>query len=155
MAAVKITRPENRLAKVMEGYEGATFGELVAASERRLDTLSKDLRAYVLQQSAEIIGFGGESEDGLFERCKALGDTAMNVAEVAGAAGLDAIGEVARGIRAMVDSLAVAGVWHTDGLKVHIAALAILIGKPATPGKEIALMLGQLHAMRKSLGVVE
>ena len=68
---------------------------------------------------------------------------------------LDAIGEVARGICAMIESLLSAGVWHTDGLNLHIMSLTLLSAGKPLPADEISKMLNQLREMRRAIGVLE
>jgi|GEM_PF-1899852 len=155
MGRVKILQPENRLAKILDDDHGSTAEQLAAVADRRLEGLSSGLRSYVYEQSAHVVGFYSQGEESLFTNCLALSETAMNIAEVAGAADLPELGDVARGIRAMIDGLVVSGVWHTDALKVHIAALALLTGDMPPSTGEVKLMLQRLQQMRAAVGVVE
>ncbi|ACG79639.1 cheE protein [Phenylobacterium zucineum HLK1] len=155
MTVARIFTPENRLAKILEAIQAPTAAELIADAESRVEALGDAIRTYVAEKLEEIRAFAEQSEDVLFAECRTLGETAMNVAEVAGAAGLEAVGEVARGISAMVDNLISSGVWHTDALRLHLDALALVnaSGGGMTPENEVILM--RLRGMREAVGVVE
>ena len=155
MAAVKISNPTSPLAKILEGHDGRSFDDMVAASEVRVEGLLPANRDFVREQITAITRIYDEGEDGMFRRSHELGDLAMTIAEVAGAARLPALGEVARGIRAMIESLLSAGVWHTDGLNLHIMSLTLLSAGNPLPPDEITKMLSQLREMRRAIGVLE
>lgn len=155
MTTARIFTPENRLASILRSLDGPTAGELIADAEGRVEQLGTAIRAYVADKLDEILGFATQGEDVLFAECRTLGDTAMNVAEVAGAAGMDALGEAARGISAMIDSLVTNGVWHSDALKLHLDALALINlsdGRMTEPNRVI---LARLRGMREAVGVRE
>jgi len=97
----------------------------------------------------------GQGEEVLFAECRTLSDAALNVAEVAGAAGMDALGEVARGISAMVESLTTSGVWHSDALKLHLDALALINQAGGRMTEENKVILARLRGMRATVGVTE
>jgi uncharacterized protein YnzC (UPF0291/DUF896 family) len=155
MAVVKTFNPANRLAQILEGSEGVSFEEMVAASEVRVEDLLPGLRESVREKINAITVIHDEGEDSLFARSQEVGDLAMNIAEVAGAARLPALGEVARGICAMIESLLSAGVWHTDGLNLHIMSLTLLSAGKPLPADEVRKMLKQLREMRRAIGVLE
>ena len=154
MTAVRIFNPPNRLAKIVEGHDGVAFNDLVTASEGRIEDLQDDIREYVREEVKRIVGIYAHGEEIMFARCKELGDAAMNVADVAGAAKLCDLGEVAGGIRAMIDSLFGKGVWHTDALEAHITSL-ILFNAESPSKEEADKVLSRLSKMRAAVGVVE
>jgi len=155
MAAVKVSKPANRLAQILEGSDGVSFAKLVEASEVRVDNLLPGLRESVREKIDAITKIYNGGEESLSAGSTEVGDLAMNIAEIAGAARLPALGEVARGICAMIESLLSAGVWHTDGLNLHIMSLTLLgAGKPL-PADEVSKMLNQLREMRRAIGVLE
>ena len=154
MTTVRIFTPPNRLANIVEGHEGVAFDTLVAASQERLDLMQDDLQAYVGEEISRIVAIYALGEEIMFARCGELGQAAMNVADVAGVAGLTELGEVAGGIRAMIDSLFCKGVWHTDALEAHITSL-ILVNSGGSPEGELAKVLGRLSKMRAAVGVIE
>ena len=155
MAAVKMSNPANRLAQILEGSDGVSFEEMVAASEVRVENLLPSLRESVREKIDAITEIYEDGEESLFSRSQEVGDLAMNIAEIAGAARLPALGEVARGICAMIESLLSAGVWHTDGLHLHIMSLTLLSAGKPLPADEVSRMLNQLREMRRSIGVFE
>jgi hypothetical protein len=155
MSTARVFTPENRLAKILESLNGPTAGELVADAEKRIDELHDAIREYVREKLATISAYAEQGEDVLFAECRALADASLEVAEVAGAAGLEAVGEVARGISAMVDSLATSGVWHSDALKLHLSALTLVTQEGGHMSKENAVILDRLRGMRAAVGVAE
>ena len=155
MPAPKIFTPENKLAKVLGGIEALPAEKLVAAANTRVGLLRESLRAYVRSKVEIILSFTDASEVDLFTECAAIEDAALGVAEVAGAAGLAAVGEVARGISAMLASLRSRGAWHTEALRVHIASLAIVSQNGGAGSAENDLVNTRLAVMRRAIGIVE
>ncbi len=153
--SVHIFKPPNRLEKIVSGNEGQHFNTLVAASEARLMLLEDDIRAHVSVQVKLIVQISSLGEELLFARCYEIRDAAMSIADVAGVAKLTELGEVAGGIRAMIDSLACKGVWHTDALEAHVTSLVLLHGEPAPSADEAQKVLLRLGKMRAAIGVME
>lgn len=71
-----------------------------------------------LMERLVILSFSEADELTVFSECRTLQAAAIAVAEVAGAAGMGAIGEIARGIYAMVDSLNTTGSIHIEALQL-------------------------------------
>ena len=155
MAVVQITNPPNPLAQILEGSDGVSFDEMVAASAAGIETLLPSIREFVRARIIELTKIFEEGEESMFGRSAEIGALAMNIAEVAGAARLPSLGEVARGICAMVDSLLSAGVWHSEALNLHITSLTLLNAGIPLPPDEIKKMLNQLREMRRAVGVLE
>lgn len=155
MTIARIFTPENRLADVLQSLEGPTAEELIADAESRVSALGEAIRAYVAEKLEEIRVFAERGEEELFAECRTLGGAALDVAEVAGAAGMEAVGEVARGISAMVDNLVTSGVWHTDALRLHLDALALVNRGGGGLDDESEVILRRLRGMREAVGVVE
>jgi hypothetical protein len=155
MTNVKIFLPHNRLAKIVDSPDGVAFDKLVADSERRASLMAVSIRAYVSEQIALIVDIYDQGEEILFARCVEVSDAALHIAEIAAAAGSPDLGEAARGIRAMVDSLVNAGVWHTDALELHITSLELFSGSSAPGREEADRILERLQVMRRSIGVIE
>lgn len=155
MTVARIFTPENRLAKILGSLEGPTSSELIAEADNRVAALNTAIRAYVGEKLREIMDYATQGDEVLFAECQALSEASLNVAEVAGAAGLGAIGEIARGINAMIDNLVTSGVWHTDALRLHLDSLALVSrdGGGMTPENETILQ--RLRGMREAVGVVE
>lgn len=155
MTPARIFTPENRLAKALSSLDGATAEELVLNASARVAKLEVAIRAYVSEQLLAITEFAAEGEDVLFAECRTLSELARNVAEVAGAGGLDDIGEVASGINAMVENLHSSGVWHTDALRLHLDALALLNQRVGANTGDGEFVLARLRNMRQAIGVAE
>jgi hypothetical protein len=155
MTETRILKPANRLSKILQSGNGPSSADLIAAAVARVDQMGPELRAFVALKTKEIVGYAARDDDALFAECRPLGEAATHVAEVAGAAGQDAIGEVARGISVMIEGLFRDGVWHTEALRLHLAALALINPNARASETQNALILDRLHQMRQAVGVVE
>ena len=155
MSVVKIFQPRNPLASDIVDATAPTIDALVRDAERRVETLKPSIRAYVSEMRANVAKLAAQSEEMLFADCKEIGAAALNICDVAGAAGQEATGEAARGIHAMVDALVNGGVWHTDALRLHLDALRLLNTDPPPPKAEADRILADLKAMRDWVGVAE
>jgi hypothetical protein len=155
MGAARIFTPENRLAKILLTLDAPDADDLVMEAEARVGRLSDGIRAYVASKLDEIMGYATQGEDVLFAECRTLGAAALNVAEVAGAARLETVGDIARGISAMVDNLITSGVWHTEALRLHLKALVLVNQGDGgrTPANQ--QILARLRSMREAIGIVE
>lgn len=153
--SARVFTPENRLASALSSLEAPTLSELANDAEARLARLEGAIRLYVHEKLREIAEYAAKPEEELFAECRSLANHALEVAEVASAGGLAAIGEVARGIKAMVDSLITGGVWHTDALRLHISVITVLNQQVGEGEPDDELVLSRLRNMRRALGVAE
>lgn len=154
MKKVIIFAPDNRLATILDP-QGAPFGELVAAADERLDALGDQIRAFVAAETERMLAIHELGEEEMFGRARELGERASAVAEVAGAAGLDDVGEVANGIYAMVEGLLESGVWHSDALGLHLSVLRLMSSETPLEAKAREATLARLRVMRTRVGVEE
>ncbi|MBL8772013.1 MAG: hypothetical protein JNK30_11590 [Phenylobacterium sp.] len=154
MGEVRIIEVENRLAKILSGLGGASTNELVRDADQNVEDMGDQIREFVKENLAPLLTYAGKGEDVLFAESRTIGKHARNIAEVAGAAGMEGIGEVARGISCMIDNLGSSGLWHTDALKLHLDSL-LLLTSSGVPRGEQALILNRLLTMRQRIGVVE
>jgi hypothetical protein len=155
MSAARIFTPENRLAKILLTLDAPNADDLVTEAEVRVGRMSEAIRGYVASKLEEVMRYATQGEDVLFAECRTLGAAALNVAEVAGAARLETIGEIARGISAMVDNLITSGIWHTDALRLHLDTLALVNQGDGgrTPAND--QILARLRNMREAVGIME
>ena len=101
---------------------------------------------------SKVLIYGDAPEDQLFAESAILGAAALSVAEVAGAAGMAGVGEVARGICALTNAVRTKGFWHAEAVRVHINALSLLCQSGREDDGSVAK---QLNTMRTALGVSE
>jgi hypothetical protein len=153
MAYPRIFTPENRLASILGGAGGQSADELTRNAEERLATLKESITDYVAGKLATIKRIASEPEEIIFAECQVMGDAALAICEVAAVAGQAALGDVARGISAMVGALISDGVWHTEALMLHIEALAMIAGDSPPSPAQTAKILARLEAMREWIGV--
>lgn len=153
MPRARIYTPDNSLARILGGKDAKSMDDLVRDAEERLVQLAPRIDAFVAKEIDAILAIGGLSEEEVFGQCREVADAALRVAEVAGAAGAHAVGEVARGIRIMIESLFTGGVWHADALRVHIESLAIVARGPALSPAEGDVIVRRLKTLRAAVGV--
>lgn len=155
MTAARVFKPENRLARILNNHTGKAARDLISDADEHVERLADSIRGFVAGKVRTLARFGDASEDLLFAESRAIGKHALDVAEVAGAAGLGLVGDIARGIAAMVDGLVRDGIWHSDALRLHIRSLQLVHNAPlACEGGEQD-MVDHLFAMRQALGVRE
>lgn len=155
MSIARIFTPENRLAKILHSLGGPTTGEMVTEAEQRVEALADSIQTFVAAKLNLILPFAEKDDDVLFAECRALGDTATQIAEVAAAAKLGAVGEISRGIAAMIDGLFALGVWHSEALRVHIRALKLVTQPQGRPVSNEEAVVDRLRQMRMSIGLSE
>jgi hypothetical protein len=151
--SARVFTPDNHLARLLRpGAPTAT--ELLADADSRLTALAGTIRIFISNKLTEILPFAEQTDDVLFAECRDIAGIAMNIAEVAGAAGLEALGDVARGIYVMIDGLVSLGVWHTDALRLHIRSLSLLSpdAGPSTAQDERRIV-ENLRLMREAIGL--
>ena len=153
MTVAHVFVPENRLAEILGDSRHPTVDSLEAAAKARVATLKDKIQEYVAGQLALIAALAKEREEIIFAECLSLGAAAQAICEVAGAAEMESLGEAALGIHAMVEALVTQGVWHSEALKLHIDALALLAAHPDLPRPEVITTLERLKAMRERVGV--
>lgn len=154
MQTARVFMPENRLARALRSG-GPTAESLIADADARVAALADSVRAFVDARIAVIAPYADRPEDELFAACRDIGAPAMDIAEVADAAGLDAVGAVARGVCVMLDGLVTLGVWHTEALCIHLRTLRLVAAPGGPTGEASQRIVEDLLAMRQSLGLPE
>ena len=153
MKSARVFTPENRLARHLR-QGGPTPAELIADADNRVAALAGSIRAFVAGKLREILALSEQGDDVLLAESRAIASLAMNVIEVASAAGLDALGNVARGVITMIEGPKAHGVRHTDALRLHIHSLGLLSPEaaPLSPQDEVQI-LENLENMRRVIGL--
>ena len=154
MQTVRISTPENRLARALRS-DGPSAESLIADADARVAALADSIRAFVADRIALMVAWADRPEDELFAGSGDIAAPAMNIAEVAEAAGLDAVGAVARGVCVMLDGLVAQGVWHTEALRIHLRALRLVGDPDRASDEEGRKIVDDLLALRRSLGLPE
>ena len=154
MSAVRIFKPHNPLSKIIDPCDGAKAEYLIASARTRVAALDSEIRGYVARMLDKIAAYATVDDDSLFAARAAVGATALNIADVAGAIGMETIGEIARGLDAMVQSAAHGGVWRPDAVRLHIQSLGMVDQtRPDRTGE--ATILENLRALRLAAGAGE
>ncbi|MDP3370164.1 MAG: hypothetical protein Q8R45_10660 [Brevundimonas sp.] len=153
MSQARVYAVRNRISEALFSKDGPTVESLVSDADARVALLSASIEAFVAGEVAVLAAFAEQPEEALLSGCQAIGEPAMNIAEVAEAAGMDAVGGVARGICVMLDGLVSRGIWRTDALRLHLRALTLVHGQSSQPaGLKI---VEELRSLRSSLGFTD
>jgi hypothetical protein len=155
MAEPRTIYPYNRLSGAIDTLEGESPQKLVAEAGQRVIALRPHIRSYVAAKVAKLSRFATEADEVLISEGRAIGAIALAIAEVAGAGGMQTIGEIARGTSAVVDSLLQKGGWHSTAVRIHLQSLTLASQSQTDEGPAERLMLDRLRIMRKVLGVSE
>jgi hypothetical protein len=155
MPTARIFTPENRLSKVLDGPGATEKRLLIAAAEERVAERASAIAAFVRAEVQRILAYSAQSDATLFAECWTLEGLALKVAEVAGAAGMEAIGDVTRGIAATVNNLRGTGALHTEALRVHIQSLALVSQGSGGRTRENEVVVDRLATMRRMIGIAE
>ena len=153
MSIVKIFTPDNPLAEIIGGPDDPTVACLTRDAETRVGALRDQIRSHVAQQHAILAAYAAGPEEEIFANCREIALAARAISDVAGAADMESLGEVARGIFALISALRSKGVWHTDALKLHIDTLALLNRDTPPTRCDAGQMLKRLKGMRDWIGV--
>ena len=152
MSKTRVFTPENRLANILQANRGAGANELISNAQARVAELGPSIRRTVLDRVERILSMSRDGGIVAPSDREALGATALEVAELAGAVGLRGLGEVACGISAMVDCAGAQGVWRPEAVTLHLDALRLLQkGGGQAQGEE--QMLARLRVLRTAIGV--
>ena len=155
MPVAEIFMPENRLGAIIGDAADPTTSRLARAAELRVDTLKAGLLLHVASHMQIIRRLARQSDDVALLDCGELGEAAQAICEVAGAAGLYALGEAARGVFIMVAAQGVQGLWRPEALKAHLNAMVMIDGEPDPDhmsGRH-ATILEELLALRTKIGI--
>jgi len=155
MNQARIYAVKNRISEALLSKDGPTADSLVSDADGRVARLAGRIGAFVDGKVEHLSHWAEMPEDALFSGCQAIGEPAMNIAEVAEAAGLDAVGSVARGLCVMVDGLVSRGIWHTDALRVHLRALVVVHAQSGKQDPDNLRIVEELRALRAALGFTD
>jgi hypothetical protein len=155
MSTAHVFTPENRLAKILDSLGGTTPEDMISDADRRVAEMTGAIQQFVAEKVTLILPFADQEDDVLFAECRTLAGLAIQVAEVAGAARLKAVGDIAGAIASMIERLVTHGVWHGEALRVHIRALTIVSQTPGRAAEDDNLILENLRRMRAAIGFGE
>ena len=153
MTAVKIFTPVNRLKETVTERYGRDREQLARASEARVEQLAPQLRAQVAEKVARLVALRQVEVDHLCQHTLEIGDAAMGIAELAGAAGQPRLGEAARGVLAMLPALRAGDSRAANAMLVHLTSLELISGQEPGGGDDLAAVLARLAGLRQALGL--
>src|ERR1700761_3804952 len=125
MPAAQFVTPENRLADILGSRDAPLAQHLVDDADRKVATLGEAVRRHVHATLKQVFQHAGAVAELSAEEIAVLGRAALSIAEVAGAAGMDAIGEICRGVSIAISAAAPGEPLRMDVLKLHLDALAL------------------------------
>ena len=154
MTGSRIYPVPNFLAAALS-KDGPTTGSLLSDANARVAGLAADIALFVADRVALLAAWTDQPEDGLFAGRQSVAGPAAAIAEVAEAAGMEAVGSVARGICVLLDDAADRSAWHADALRVHLRALVLVHSQSREPESDWLRITGELRSLRASLGFTE
>ncbi len=155
MSEARVYAVRNRISGALLSKDGPTVESLVSDADARVGRLADSIGAFVAGKVVVLAAWAEQPDETLFADCQAIGEPAMNIAEVAEAAGLDTVGAVARGICVMLDGLVSRGIWRPEALRIHLRALSLVHGQSGQPGSDGRAITRELLALRLSQGFTE
>lgn len=117
--------------------------------------LAEDIAAVVADRVGQLAGWVDQPGDVLFGGRQSVAQSATAVLEVAEAAGMDAVGSVARGICVLLEEPADPAGWQAEALRVHLRALVFVHAQPRAAEAACLPVVEELRALRTSLGFTE
>jgi hypothetical protein len=151
----QIMQPASRLAGVVDNDRGVLTGDLAAHADARVALLADNIRRYVRDLLAGLLPHSNSTDAVILYQLPSIGQAASDIADVAGAARLRIIGEICRGIGAMVATHQTTGACHIGALRLHLSTLRLI---DFDHGDRMAggdALLDQLRAMRAAIGTIE
>ena len=155
MAEPRTIFPYNRLSGAVDTLEGESPQKLVSDAGQLVIAMRPHIRSYVAAKVANLSRFATETDEVLLAEGRTIGAITLAIAEVAGAGGMQTIGEIARGTSALVDSLLHKGGWHSTAVRIHLQSLTLASQSQTDDEPAERLMLDRLQIMRKVLAVSE
>lgn len=153
MSEPRIYPVPNPLEHVLDDGPRTEF--LLSDADERLARLADDIALLVADRVAVLATWADQADDVLWAGRDSVAGPATVVLEVAEAAGMEAVGSVARGICILLDDAEEGAGRPAEALRVHLRALVFALaqsGKPEAAGLAVA---DALHGLRTSLGFSE
>ncbi|RYG87611.1 MAG: hypothetical protein EON58_20605 [Alphaproteobacteria bacterium] len=154
MAEPRIFTPTSRLREMVGLASGSNEEELIADADIRVARQRDALREFVFSRLNELQAYQGSSDEELFSARSAIAVIAIHIADVAAAAALTTVGEIAGGIQAMLEAGEAGGIWHTGAMRLHLRSLQ-LVRDNDDAADENALILQRLATLRRAVGVAD
>lgn len=154
MTGSRIYPAPNFLAAALS-KDGPSAGSLLSDANARVAALAADIALFVADRVALLAAWTDQPEDVLFSGRQSVAGAAAAIVEVAEAAGMEAVGSVARGICVLLDGAANADGWHADALRVHLRALVLVHSQSREPESDWRRITAELRSLRESLGLTE
>lgn len=144
---------ENRLAGAVDTQDGSSVRLLVQEAERRLIVLRPRLKSHCMALLERLLRFALATDEIEGEERREIGRLSLALAELAAAAEMETIGEIARGVSALTAKGGSAGNWDSAAVRLHLQALHVANkGTISTPDED-DLILDRLQRLRDVLGV--
>lgn len=142
--------PRNRLSAILSGTDRKTFAEHVATAEQAVQAIAPGLIEGLDDEVRALARLCRQDEAETFGQCREIGWLALSVVESARLAGRPGLASAAKGVWEMIDALSERGVWHTDALRVHADALAMLTD--VEEGPDASAVTRELTRLRATIG---
>lgn len=155
MSEARIYVVPNPLAGVLAAADAPTTESLLSEAGERVASLSRGIETFVADRVARLASWPGEPDVALLAGREAIAEAALDVAELAEAAGMPEAGSVARGLYVLAGEPAGRPSRQADALRVHLRALVFVHELGRGPGTEAPGLVEELRRLRASLGLTE
>ncbi|WP_374513680.1 hypothetical protein [Brevundimonas sp.] len=119
MSETRIYTVPNPLEVALSG-DGPTAGSLLADADARVARLADDIALLVADRVALLATWADQPDDALLAGRQSIAGPASAVLEVAEAAGMCAVGSIARGVCVLLEDAADGPAWPAEALRVHL-----------------------------------
>lgn len=144
--------PRNRLSSILTSPDGKSFADHVGRAEEAVQAIAPALTEGIGVDVRALVWLCRQAEGDTFGQCREIGWLALKIVESARLAGRPALAEIAQGVWEMIDALSGRGIWHTDALRLHSDALAVMLIEEGK-GLDGLSLTRQLARLREAIGV--
>jgi hypothetical protein len=150
----KVYKVTNFASVALDGPDAPLVEHLVRDAEARVDKIRELVREEVTPHVLALLRHAETRDDRLAMASADIAAAALSTAEVAGAARMAATGEIARGLRVLIEDGQARGAFHAEAIRLHLDAL-VLVSRTGEESMEAKIVVDELHAMLRHMGLAE
>jgi hypothetical protein len=153
-ATPKVYKVTNFASIPLDGPDAPLVEHLVKDAEARVDKIKDLVREEIMPQVRNLLCHAETRDDELAMASAQIAAAALSTAEVAGAARMAATGEIARGLRVLIEDGQAKRAFHTGAIRLHLDAL-VLVSRTGEDSAEAKVVADQLQAMLRHMGLAD
>lgn len=143
--------PDNPLARILGGPDSEPFDVLVKRAEAAVDALRPESEAALIADLKALIDACEQPEIEIFAMAGDLRVMACHLLENALQAGRRDVARISEGVVDLIEALFTSGVWHTEALLLHTAALKVLASGVRLSEADLARIQEELARLRDAI----